>query len=154
MRFHHSSNMSKAGDEVQVESPEMAARAASYSMEGSLRDTTINLMDAVSAGTISALLHPRKRALIASCSWLKTEPSLQLRAQVANQTCFTIGAWVLSEEHWRTANRHLRFRQWHDEQMSISAMAARCALSSSTMEWNRYFRHLVSRPVGIMWSQP
>ena len=115
----HSSNMSKAGDEVQVELPEMAALVASYSMEGSLRDTTINLMDAVSAGTISYASSSKKEGT-QSLVLNGQDAFLQLPAQVANQTYFTIGAWV----YWKNTGaqwiRIFDFGNGTDEYMFLT----------------------------------
>ena len=115
----HSSNMSKAGDEVQVELPEMAALVASYSMEGSLRDTTINLMDAVSAGTISYASSSKKEGT-QSLVLNGQDAFLQLPAQVANQTCFTIGAWVYWKNTGAQWTRIFDFGNGTDEYMFLT----------------------------------
>lgn len=83
----------KASDEVSVELPNNHTLVAWYDMEGSPRDTTENLMDAVSGGTVQYSSTSKKLGA-KSLTLNGTNTFLQLPAQVADFKEMTMAAWV------------------------------------------------------------
>ena len=114
-----SCNMSKASDEVAVDLPKYKTLVAWYDMEGSPRDTTENLMDAVAGGTVkydAAQKKMGKQSLLLN----GYSGFLQLPAQVANYDNMTVATWVYWQNTSSNWTRIFDFGNGTDEYMFLT----------------------------------
>lgn len=114
-----SCNISKASDEVRVQLPDTPTLLAEYQMEGALRDTTLNLMDAVAAGTVTydaTVCKEGKQSVVLNGK----DAFLQLPAQLGNLKAFTIGAWVYWKNTTAQWTRIFDFGNGTDEYMFLT----------------------------------
>lgn len=115
----HSCNISKASEETEISLPKTASLIAEYALDGNLRDTTENLMDAVAAGNISYTANLKKEGT-QSLVLNGKDAFVQLPPQVANQEEITISSWV----DWNNTNaawtRIFDFGNGTDEYMFLT----------------------------------